>query len=109
MRLINGQPIHKVTTNIIGMIFKAAFVIDFESAISWLIATAVTGDAAGVARANCVIINNNTIIPVGASPIIVEKLTMNGIIRITMTVLFAKLVSKHANNKATIMNTKGGS
>lgn len=41
----------KLTTNNRGIIFNAAFVISPESAISCVIQTAVTGDAAGVASA----------------------------------------------------------
>ena len=92
----------------IGTTFKAAFVITVASAISCPMATAVIGDAAGVARANCAIMNSRQIMPVGAKPMVEAKLNINGITRMIIIMLLAKLVMIAANTNATIMNTNGG-
>ena len=95
-------------TNKIGKIIKAALVILLGSAISLPIATAATGDAAGVAKANCAVMNKSAIIPVGAMPITCEKLNINGITKMITIMLLAILVKTTAINKATITNTSGG-
>ena len=52
MMFATGQPIAIPKMNRNGMIFSANFVITPGSAICCVIATAVTGEAAGVAIAN---------------------------------------------------------
>ena len=92
-----------------GNAFNAALVISLGSAISCVIATAVTGDAAGVANANCANKNSNAIIPVGAKPTIEAKLNIIGITKTTTIILLATLVKIAANANATTTNTIGGS
>ena len=95
-------------TNMIGTILRAALVIAVASAISCAIATAVTGEAAGVANANCAMMKSRTIIPVGARPMEEAKLNMNGMTKTIMIILLAKLVIMAAKAKATMMKTSGG-
>ena len=90
------------------MIFRANLVITFGSAICCVIATAVTGEAAGVAIANWDIKNSNATIPVGGRPIIEPKRTKNGINRMQTIMLFATLVNTTPIAKATTKNTIGG-
>ena len=56
---------------------SAALVIAAGVTISCDIATAVTGDAAGVASANSEIINSNATIAIGDIPTAAPKLTRN--------------------------------
>ena len=98
----------RLNTNRNGIIFNAAAFIFCGSAISCVIATAVTGDAAGVAIANCDYKNNNAPKPVGAIPICIAKLTKNGITNTITNILFATLVNTAANNRANTINTSGG-
>ena len=92
-----------------GIIFNAAFVMTPASANSCVIATAVTGEAAGVAMANCDIKNNKATIAVGVMPICIPKLTINGITNTQTIILLATLVKITAKINATTINTNGGS
>ena len=105
---MNGQPKQRPMINIKGTTFRAALGMTFASAISCAMATAVTGEAAGVARANCAMMKSRTIIPVGARPIEEAKLNMNGITSTTIIMLLAKLVMIAAKANATMMKTSVG-
>ncbi len=94
--------------NISGTILIAALVISLASAISCPMATAVTGEAAGVANANWAMMNNSTIMPVGARPMLEAKLNIKGMTNIMIIILLAKLVITAAKVKATMIKTSGG-
>ena len=95
--------------NMSGTIFRAALVMAVASAISEFIATAVTGEAAGVARANWDNMNNSEIIPVGDKPIEDEKLNIKGMTKTITIILLATLVMTAAKARATTTKAKGGS
>ena len=94
----------------VGIIINEVFAKSFDFTISLCAqAIPVIGEAPGVAKANCVLINRSKINPVDSMPTILAKLCKIGIIMIAKTTLFAILVTIAANSNTETIKSIGGS